>query len=195
MAAGWFGTYWHILLPFIKRELWLIGLLSLMGTSVLLATPLVVFDGGFLTQWLAWLLPTWQGGLAPTRNIGLMMGASLVATLPVILIFFLMKHYLQSPTPAGRDARSLPLSLPKVSRPPVRTATAGGPPTKATTHAICRYFARTASISISTATSLPIIQAPPVPCPIPKSLRLSGAVVTRQRVVGFLAADSESPSS
>jgi ABC-type glycerol-3-phosphate transport system permease component len=61
----------------------------------------VVFDGGFLTQWLTWLLPTWQGGLAPTGNIGLMMGASLVATLPIILIFFLMKHYLQLTTPAG----------------------------------------------------------------------------------------------
>lgn len=98
-GCSWFGTYWHVLLPLVRRELWLIGFLTLLGTSVLLLTPLVVFDGGFLTQWLAWLLPVWRGGLAPTRSIGLMMGASLVATLPVIVVFFFAKRYLQSTTP------------------------------------------------------------------------------------------------
>jgi multiple sugar transport system permease protein len=100
-GCGWFEIYWHVLLPLVRRELWLIGFLTLIGTSVLLATPLVVFDGGFLTQWLARLLPAWQNGLAPTGNIGLMMGASLVATLPVIVVFFLTKPLLQSPTPGG----------------------------------------------------------------------------------------------
>lgn len=99
-GCSWFGTYWHVLLPRVTRELWLIGFLTLIGTSVLLATPLVVFDGGFLTQALARLLPVWQGGLAPTGNIGLMMGASLVATLPVFVVFFFTKRHLQ-PTLAG----------------------------------------------------------------------------------------------
>jgi len=92
-GCSWFGTYWHVLLPLVRRDLWLIGFLTLIGTSVLLATPLVVFDGGFLTQWLARLLPLWQGGLAPTGNIGLMMGASLIATLPVIAVFYFAKHH------------------------------------------------------------------------------------------------------
>lgn len=90
-GCSWFGTYRHVLLPLVRRELWLIGFLTLLGTSVLLATPLVVFDGGFLTQVLARLLPAWQGGLAPTGNIGLMMGASLVATLPVFAVFLFAK--------------------------------------------------------------------------------------------------------
>lgn len=100
-GAGWFGTYWHVLLPLVRRELWLIGFLTLMGTSVLLATPLVVFDGGFLSQWLTRLLPAWQGKLAPTGNIGLMIGASLVASVPVFVVFFFAKRYLQSTTPSG----------------------------------------------------------------------------------------------
>jgi ABC-type glycerol-3-phosphate transport system permease component len=93
-GCGWFGTYWHVLLPLVRRELWLIGFLTLMGTSVLLLTPLAVFHGGFITQWLIWLLPVWEGGLALTQSIGLMMGASLVATLPVIVVFFCAKGLL-----------------------------------------------------------------------------------------------------
>ena len=89
-----FGTYWHVLLPLVRRELCLIGFLTLIATSVLLATPLVVFDGGFLTQVLARLLPVWHGGLAPTGNIGLMTGASLVATLPVFAVFVFAKGLL-----------------------------------------------------------------------------------------------------
>ncbi|HWM23704.1 MAG TPA: hypothetical protein VNP98_02695 [Chthoniobacterales bacterium] len=105
-GAGWFGTYWHVLLPLVRRELCSIGFLTLMGTSVLLATPLVVFDGGFLTQALALLLPVWQGGLAPTRNVGLMMGASLVATLPVIGVFFFTKRHLHPELPLEGRAPS-----------------------------------------------------------------------------------------
>ncbi len=100
-GCSWFGTYWHVVLPLIRREVSLIGFLTLMGTSVLLLTPLVVFDGGFLSQSLIRLLPAWQGKLAPTGNIGLMMGASLVATLPVIVVFFFAKRCLHAPTPAG----------------------------------------------------------------------------------------------
>ena len=101
-GCSWFGTYWHVLLPRVGRELWLIGFLTLGATSVLLATPLVVFDGGFLTQVLARLLPAWQGGLAPTGNIGLMMGASLVATLPVFVVFLFAKGpFLKDREPAG----------------------------------------------------------------------------------------------
>jgi ABC-type glycerol-3-phosphate transport system permease component len=103
-GCGRFGTYWHVLLPLVRRELGLIGFLTLIGTSVLLATPLVVFDGGFLTQWLARLQPVWRGGLAPTGNIGLMMGASLVATLPIIVVFFFAKRHLQTTSAGGTGA-------------------------------------------------------------------------------------------
>ena len=101
-GCSWFGIYWHVLLPLVRRELWLIGFLTLTGTSVLLLTPLAVFQGGFLTQWLVWLLPLWPGSLTLARTIGLMMGASLVATLPVIVVFVFSKSLLkQDREPSG----------------------------------------------------------------------------------------------
>jgi multiple sugar transport system permease protein len=100
-GCSWFGIYWHVLLPLVRRELWLIGFLTVMGTSVLLLTPLAVFQGGFLTQWLVWLLPLWPGSLTLARTIGLMMGASLVATLPVIVVFVFTKGQLLHTTDAG----------------------------------------------------------------------------------------------
>jgi ABC-type glycerol-3-phosphate transport system permease component len=107
-GCSWFGTYWHVLLPLVRRELGLIVFLTLMGTSILLLTPLVVFDGGFITQWLVFLLPVWrEGGLGLARTIGLMMGASLVATLPVIVVFLFAKRYLQHATDA-RGTGSVP---------------------------------------------------------------------------------------
>ena len=105
-GCSWFGTYWHVLLPLVRCELWLIGFLTVMGTSVLLLTPLAVFQGGFLTQWLVWLLPLGPGGLTLARTIGLMMGTSLVATLPVMLIFLFAKRYLQQ-TPDTEAAGSI----------------------------------------------------------------------------------------
>lgn len=100
-GCSWFGIYWHVLLPLVRRELWLIGFLTVMGTSVLLLTPLAVFQGGFLTQWLVWLLPLRPGDLTLARTIGLMMGASLVATLPLMLIFYYSKRYLEHTADAG----------------------------------------------------------------------------------------------
>lgn len=101
-GCSWFGIYWHVLLPFVRRELCLIGFLTLMGTSVLLLTPLFVFQGGFLTQWLVWLLPFWPGVLTLAQTIGLIMGASLVATLSVAVVFVFAKGLLkQDREPSG----------------------------------------------------------------------------------------------
>ncbi len=105
------------------------------------------------------------------------MGASLIATLPVIVVFFFRETLSSACECSWRDGRCAVHALGRHSGRPSNEALA------------TFYFARAASISISTATSLPIIHSPPAPFPIPKSLRLSGAVVTRQRVVGFFAAD------
>ncbi|MEY2489282.1 MAG: multiple sugar transport system permease protein [Verrucomicrobiota bacterium] len=106
-GCGSFGTYWHVLLPFVRRELSLVVFLTLMGTSMLLGIPPVrVLNGGafgFVTTWLDWLFSVWpEAGLGPISSIGLMMGASLAATLPVIAVFLLAKGpLLKGREPAG----------------------------------------------------------------------------------------------
>lgn len=103
-GCGWFGTYWHILLPLVSRELWLIGFLTLMGTLMLVVVPPIrTFDPGFAETWLAWSLSVLPPGwLGPISSVGLMMGVSLVATLPMIVVFFFSKRYLShTPEPGG----------------------------------------------------------------------------------------------
>jgi multiple sugar transport system permease protein len=91
-GCGSFTTYWHVLLPFIWRELSIIIFLTLLGTSLLLVMPPVrvlnpgVF--GFVTTSLDWLDSIW-----PHSDPGpiLMMGVSLIVTLPMIAVFLLAK--------------------------------------------------------------------------------------------------------
>lgn len=75
-GCGWFGTYWHVILPFVRRELWLIGFLTLTGTSILLI--------GLLSMWS-------DSGIGLVPGIGFMMLPSLVVTLLVIAVFLFAK--------------------------------------------------------------------------------------------------------
>jgi len=75
-GCGLFGTYWHVLLPFVRRELWLIVFLTLMGTSSLVVGLQVIWR---------------QFASGPGPGIDLMMGTSLIATLPLIVVFFFAK--------------------------------------------------------------------------------------------------------
>lgn len=95
-GCNWFRTYWHVLLPLVRRELGFIVFLTLVGTLILPLTPLVIFDFGSVIHLLAGARPVWsEGVIGITQTIGLMMGASLVATLPVIVVFIFAKRYLQ----------------------------------------------------------------------------------------------------
>lgn len=94
-GCSWFGIYWHVVLPLVRRELGLIAFLTLTGTLILLVSPLVVFDPGLFTQWLVYVRPVWYvGGPGLARTLGLMIGASLIATLPLIVVLIFAKHYL-----------------------------------------------------------------------------------------------------
>lgn len=89
-GCSWFGTYWHVLLPFVRRELCLIVFLTLLGTLMLVIVPPIrADDPRFIETWLEWslllLLPL--GGQGPISSIALMMCLSLVATLPMIAVF------------------------------------------------------------------------------------------------------------
>jgi len=92
-GCGWFGTYWHVLLPFVRRELCLIAFLTLLGTLMLvIVPPFGAYDPRFSATWLEWSLSvmpvTWLG---PISSVGVMMGISLVATLPMIVVFVFSK--------------------------------------------------------------------------------------------------------
>jgi multiple sugar transport system permease protein len=75
-GCGWFAIYWHVLLPFIRRELALIAASTALGTSILLL--------GLLEIWNA-------TGVVVSLRLDLMMGASLAATLLVIVVFLFVR--------------------------------------------------------------------------------------------------------
>ncbi len=91
-GCGSVGIYWHVLLPLVRRELILIGFLTAMAMSLpfwfLLPTD---SGGGFFPLWLGLL----SGGIATSGQstvIGRMIAGSLIATLPIIGIFFIAKR-------------------------------------------------------------------------------------------------------
>lgn len=102
-GLGWFGTYRHIVLPLVRRELALIALLTVMATSLLFWAA---FTGPALTKhlppWLYLVLPIGveHGPSLAAMWLTMIIG-SVVMALPVILIFFFAKRYLQPITPAG----------------------------------------------------------------------------------------------
>lgn len=86
-GCGWFGTYWHVLLPFVKRELSLIVFLTVLGTSMLLAGLLALRN---------------ESGVSLALSLDLLIGASLVASLSVIVVFLFVKGpLLKGSEPAG----------------------------------------------------------------------------------------------
>jgi multiple sugar transport system permease protein len=94
-GCGWLGTYRHIVLPLVRRELGLIALLTLMATSILFwAAAFTTPETQAAPPWLHLLLPT-GGEHRPglTRTLLTMTGGSLVLTLPVLVIFFLAKSW------------------------------------------------------------------------------------------------------
>jgi ABC-type glycerol-3-phosphate transport system permease component len=86
-GCGWFGIYWHVLLPFVARELSLLAFLTALGTSILLLGLLALRDAS---------------GFSAGLSLELMAGASLVATLSVIVVFLFAKGSLiRRREPAG----------------------------------------------------------------------------------------------
>ena len=75
-GCGWFGTYWHVLLPFVRRELSLIVFLTALGTSILL---------------IGLLASRGQSSVTLSLSPSLMIVASLAATLSVIVVFLFAK--------------------------------------------------------------------------------------------------------
>lgn len=96
-GCSWFGTYRHVVLPLVRRELGLIALLVVMATSPVFWPPLTN-PWGFLPPWLyPFLPPGSEDSLSSTRFLLMMTAGSAIMTLPVVVIFFLSKSWFPRP--------------------------------------------------------------------------------------------------
>jgi len=98
-GCGYFGIYLRIILPLIKPALAAIGIFTFMGTWNDFMGPLIYLNDQRLYPLSLGLfaLQVFQGA-----NYGLMMAASVLMTLPVILLFFAaQRQFIQGVTLTG----------------------------------------------------------------------------------------------
>jgi len=103
-GCGWIGTYRHVVLPLVRRELGLIAFLTLMATATLFWMAFSTPRTQDVPPWLDLLLSMGlEHGPGLTRTLLAMTGGSLVVTLPVIAIFVLSKGWFLRPVKLGTD--------------------------------------------------------------------------------------------
>lgn len=101
-GASIFRTWRHVVLPMAKPGLIAVTILSIQGawnefTLFLVATD----DPKFKTLVLG--LAQFQGGLGSGTRFPLFMGATLVVTIPIIIVFFTFQRYFTGNVNAGVD--------------------------------------------------------------------------------------------
>jgi multiple sugar transport system permease protein len=103
-GCGWFGTYRHVVFPLVRRELALIALLTVMATSPVFWGLVLETPTGLFPLWLHLLLPIGsEPGPGLTNILLIMMGGSVIMTLPVMAIFFLSKSWFPRPAKLGNE--------------------------------------------------------------------------------------------
>lgn len=98
-GSGYFGIYWRIILPLVKPALATIGIFTFLGTWNDFMGPLIYLNDQHLypLSMGVFALQVFQIG-----NFGLMMAASIMMTLPVILLFFVaQRHFIEGITLTG----------------------------------------------------------------------------------------------
>jgi ABC-type glycerol-3-phosphate transport system permease component len=90
-GCSWLGTYWHVVLPLVRRELWFIAFLIVMATVLPFWTNLTAPGGTALGPFFAF------AHIAAYGSVGTMAAISVITSFPVIAIFLAAKHN----TPAG----------------------------------------------------------------------------------------------
>ena len=98
-GSGYFGIYWRIILPLIKPALATIGIFTFLGTWNDFMGPLIYLNDQNLypLSMGVFALQVFQVG-----NFGLMMAASILMTLPVIMLFFFaQRHFIEGITLTG----------------------------------------------------------------------------------------------
>ncbi len=86
-GCGWFDICRHIVLPFVRRELALIALLTAMATAPLFWISEITLTMPF-PSWFSELFPLTVSGI-----VSMVTASSLLLTLPVILIFVVAQHW------------------------------------------------------------------------------------------------------
>jgi ABC-type glycerol-3-phosphate transport system permease component len=98
-GCGYLGIYARIIVPLVKPALAAIGIFTFMGTWNDFMGPLIYLNDQRLYPLSLGLfaLQVFKGG-----NFGLMMAASVVMTLPVVVLFFAaQRHFIQGITLTG----------------------------------------------------------------------------------------------
>jgi len=93
-GCGFFRTYWHIILPLLKPALAAVCIFQFMGTWNDFLGPLIYISSESKAP-LSLGLFRFQGSafLGTSGEMGMLMAASLLMTLPIILLFFLAQRY------------------------------------------------------------------------------------------------------
>ena len=96
-----FGIYWRIMLPLSKPALGIVALFTFVGTYQDFMTPLIYLHSNDLftlpigLYWFKAVAPSATSGTSSTygSSFNLMMAASILLTLPPILVFFFTQRY------------------------------------------------------------------------------------------------------
>lgn len=84
-GLGWFDTWWHVVFPFVRRDLALIALFTIMAT-------LLPFWAFLNLPEASEVVVLYQRASSPAERIGMMAAGSLIGALPLIAVFFLAKR-------------------------------------------------------------------------------------------------------
>ena len=100
-GASLFGTYWRVVLPLIKPALAVFGILNFMNAWNDYIYSNIVLNSPDMTT-VPLLLALFKGAdLTTPPNYGLLAAGSVVATIPLILIFFFFQRWLVSGIMSG----------------------------------------------------------------------------------------------
>jgi multiple sugar transport system permease protein len=93
-GCGHLATFWHVILPLLRPPLAAVGIFQFMGTWNDFLGPLIYLSSEDLAP-LSLGLFRFQGShyVSAVGEVGLLMAASLLMTLPVILLFFFAQRY------------------------------------------------------------------------------------------------------
>jgi ABC-type glycerol-3-phosphate transport system permease component len=89
-GLGQFGTWRHVIFPFVRRDLGLIALFTIMAT-------LLPFWAFITLPEASDVIVLYQRASSPAERVGMMAAGSLIGALPLIAIFFFAKGPLSSP--------------------------------------------------------------------------------------------------